>query len=69
MLVHIEVAAGFEFQIESAVVREQLEHVIEETDSRRNLVSAPALNRERELDVRLLAQPLDAALSHGLETP
>src|SRR6266404_4776048 len=69
MLVHVEVAASFEFQIEATMMREQLKHVIEKANAGRNLVSPMALDRERHLDVRLLAQAFDAALSHSLETP
>jgi hypothetical protein len=64
MLVDIEVAASFELEIEPAVMREQLEHVIEKTNSSRNLIVAAAFDRERHLYTRLLAHTLDAALSH-----
>jgi hypothetical protein len=33
MLVHIEIAASVDFEIERAVARNQFEHVIEEADS------------------------------------
>ena len=33
MLIDIEVALGFELQIEAAVMGEEFQHVIEETDS------------------------------------
>ena len=33
MLVHVEISFGFECEIESAVARDQIEHVIEEADA------------------------------------
>jgi hypothetical protein len=45
VLVDIEVALGFELEIEATVMGEEFQHVIEETDPSRNLVSTAAFNR------------------------
>ena len=42
-----------ELEIEAAVAREQLEHVIEEANARRDLVLARAVDGERQRDLRL----------------
>ena len=42
VLIDIEVAGRFQFQIEAAMVREQFQHVIEEADAGGDLVASPA---------------------------
>src|SRR5580698_3084273 len=52
VLIHIEIAIAFEVEIEGAVARKQLQHVIEEANTGRNLVTALAFNGEFKLDAR-----------------
>jgi hypothetical protein len=47
VLIHIQITHRRELQIESAVPREELQHVVKETNSRRNLILSAAFNRER----------------------
>jgi hypothetical protein len=51
VLIDIEIAASHDFQVESAVTREEFEHVIEETDSGGNVVFSPTLNGKGELNI------------------
>ena len=53
MLVHIEIAGALQLQIESAVPREQLQHVIEEANAGGDLVLAFAFDRQPDGDARL----------------
>ena len=53
VLVHVEIAVALEFEIECAVAREQLQHVIEEADAGGDLVLAAAFDRELDRDARL----------------
>src|SRR4029077_8367915 len=69
MLVHIEIAARLQSQIEAAVMREQFQHVIKEPDAGRHLVASSPFNRERDLNLRLFADPLDASFSHRCHAP
>ena len=43
VLIHIQIAVGFQLQIEAAVLGEQLQHVIEEADAGRDLDSGRGL--------------------------
>jgi hypothetical protein len=61
MLVDIEVAITFEFEIKGAMAREKLQHVIEETDAGGYLVAALAFDGEMDEDARLGGVALDDA--------
>src|SRR4051794_32484111 len=65
MLVDIEVATSFEFEIKSAVFCEQFEHVVEEANSGRDFVSPRAIQPQMTSDLRLFRISLDFCLSHG----
>ena len=54
MLVHVEVAAGDEFQIEAAVARDLFEHVIEEADAGINVRLAASIEIELQTDIGFL---------------
>src|SRR5208337_3160040 len=64
VLIDIEVALGFELEIEATVMGEEFQHVIEETDSSRNLVPAAAFNDQHSADVGLLGGALNRGSSH-----
>src|SRR5450759_3847840 len=68
MLVHVEIAIGFDLQIETAVFGEQLEHMIEEADSGGDVVLAAAFDLQLAGDLRLLGVSLNGGGSH-LSTP
>src|SRR5262249_8331670 len=61
----VEIAVRLQRQIERAVPRDELEHVIEEADSRGNLVAAPALDRELQPDRRLARLAPDYRTAHN----
>ena len=46
VLIHIEIAVALQLQIEGAVPRKQLQHVIEEANAGRDLVPALAFDRQ-----------------------
>ena len=51
-------------QIERAVAREQLEHVIEKADAGPHLIPALAVEAERQRDLRLGRPPIDYRAAH-----
>jgi len=54
MLVHIEITAGVHVEVKRAVARNQLEHVVEEADSRGDArLSAPSRFSLRRMSVSL----------------
>ena len=61
MLIDVEIAGGFHLQIEAAVPRDQIEHVIEKANAGVVLVVALAVERQRDLDLRFLGPPIDHA--------
>jgi hypothetical protein len=50
MLVHIQVAARAEIEIEAAMTREKLQHVIEKANAGGDVVAALAIKREADAD-------------------
>jgi hypothetical protein len=65
MLIDIQVAIAFQLQIEGAMTRKQLKHVIEETDARADLVPAATLDRKLEGDARLRCVSLELSRPQG----
>ena len=65
MLVHIQIAVGVQLQIKAAMLGEQLQHVIEETNAGRDLVSAAPFDRQAAADLRFFGVALDGGLSHS----
>src|SRR5262249_42758088 len=59
VLVDVEVALSVEFQVESAVLGEQLQHVIKETNARRDFIAALTLQAKASADARLFRVALD----------
>ena len=51
MLIDVEIALGLDPQVEAAVAREELQHVIEEPDAGRDVVPAPPVEDERQADL------------------
>jgi hypothetical protein len=68
VLIDVEIAARFEFQVEPAVLGEQFQHVVEEPYARRNLVPPAALDAELGADLRLFRVALDARGSHRMNS-
>src|SRR5581483_9012083 len=64
VLIDIEIALGVERQIERAVPREQLQHVIEEADAGADLIPAAAFNRQLQADLRFFGLALNYASAH-----
>ena len=51
VLIDVEVAGGGDRQVERAVTREQLEHVVEEPDAGADVVAAAAVERQLEMNL------------------
>jgi PHP family Zn ribbon phosphoesterase len=51
MLINVQITFGFEIQIEAAVPRKKLQHVIEEANARRDLVRAGAVQIQAGADI------------------
>ena len=64
MLIDVEVARRVDAQVERAVARKQLEHVIEKADPRPYLITALTFERQRQGDLRLGRISLDYRAAH-----
>jgi hypothetical protein len=53
VLIYVEVAVAFEFEIEGAMAREEFKHVIEEANAGGDFVLTGAFDRQLDGDVRL----------------
>src|SRR5271166_5791864 len=66
MLVHVEVALRSQLQVERAVARHQLKHVIEEADSAADLGAAAAFDGERNANVGLVRLAVNVSAPHAV---
>ena len=66
MLIYIQIAFAGEFEIEAAMLGEELEHVIEEANAGGDFVSAGAFEAELAFDLSFLGIALDFRLSHNM---
>src|SRR5438445_3470751 len=66
MLVDIEIAIGLEREIEATMLREQLQHVIEEADSGGDPVVSAVFDLELAGDLRLPGVTLHGGGSHRM---
>ena len=64
VLIDVEISVGFEVEVEAAVLREKLEHVVEETNAGRDFVASPAVNAQARLDPSFLGIATNLGLSH-----
>ena len=69
VLVHIEIAIGFQLEVEAAVLREQLQHVIEEADAGRDLIASAAFDAQFGGDARLFGVAFDFSGSRQSRPP
>ena len=65
VLIDVEIAVRVDAQIERAVAREQLEHVIEESDAGRDVVPASAVEFDPHPDLRLRRPSVDQGAAHS----
>src|SRR5580658_5499455 len=65
VLIDVQIAIAVHRQIKSAVLGKQFQHVIEKTDSSRNVVTPTSLNLQTRLDTSLLGVPFDRRLPHS----
>lgn len=54
VLIHVKVAGSIEPQVETAMARHQIKHVIEKRNSRGNFGFAPAIEIQVQVDLRFL---------------
>src|SRR5581483_9613259 len=64
VLVDIEIAVYFQVEIKAAMVSKQLQHVVEETNARRDAVPATAVNAQRQANVGLLRPAMHGRFPH-----
>lgn len=65
VLVNVEIAGTAQLQIESTMAREELKHVIEETDPGCDFVLAGAFESERDANVRFVRLAVQFGFAHG----
>jgi hypothetical protein len=63
--VDVEVARRRDRQVEAAMPREQLEHVIEEADAGPHLVAAAAVEIDLQPDLRFRGPPVNSRATQG----
>src|SRR5208283_4738198 len=66
MLVHVQIAVRLQLQVESAVARNQLQHMVEKTDSAADLGATVAFNRHRNADVGFFGLAMNAGVPHAV---
>ena len=59
MLVHVEIAAGVQLQIERAVARNEFEHVVEEANSCGDAGFSTAIQIQLQMNVRFVCLAMD----------
>src|SRR5437773_4483960 len=64
MLIDIEVTPRADFEIEGAMPRSELEHVVQKPDARTNVVPALALNADSDTNVRFACPPFNYGTAH-----
>ena len=64
VLVDVEIALGLEREIETAMLREKLEHVIEESNTGRDIVASTPFDLESRVNLRLLRVAHDLCRPH-----
>ncbi len=64
MLIDVEIAGGFQLQVEAAVLGEQLQHVIEEADAGGDFVAAAPFERQAPADLRFFRIAFNGRASH-----
>src|ERR1700761_4749742 len=64
MLVHVQIAARRKLQIECAMFRKQLQHVVQEANPGRNLVTSAPFDAQRARYLSLSRISLDPCFSH-----
>ncbi len=65
VLIDVEIAARSDLQIERAVAREELEHMIEKADTGTHVVTAFAFERQRQPDLGFSRAPIDYRAAHS----
>src|SRR5204863_4156958 len=65
MLIDVEVAGGLDLEIEPAMARDQLQHVIEKADPGVDPVASPAVERQPQRDIRLSRAAADYGAAHS----
>src|SRR5262249_53544908 len=64
MLIDIEVARRVEGQIERAVAREELQHMVKKTDARANSITPSPVEDQRHANARLRRLSIDYGAAH-----
>src|SRR5208283_4708727 len=66
VLVHVEIAVRMKLQVERAVARNQLQHVIEKTDSAADLGATSTFDRQHNANVGFIGLAMNAGAPHAV---
>jgi hypothetical protein len=69
VLIDVEIALRRKFEVEGAMLREKLQHVIEEADAGGDLIAAPAFDAQFAADLRFFGIALEFSCSGQLRPP
>jgi propanediol utilization protein len=64
MKIDVQIAFRLHCDVDARVARQQIEHVVEEADARRNIRRALAVEIDRDLDIGLFRLALHCAFAH-----
>jgi hypothetical protein len=64
MLIDVEIAVSLDREVERAMAREELEHVIEEADAGRDGIAPSTFDRQLQQDLRLGRLTVDYRAAH-----
>src|SRR5260370_25512688 len=64
VLVDVKVAFGHDLQVHGSMTRDQVQHVVEKTNARRDIGAAPPIQIQANLDIRLLRRTMNTGASH-----
>src|SRR5271165_4339509 len=65
VLVHVEIAVRLQLQVERAVARNQLQHMVEKTDSAADLGATVAFDGQRNANVGFIGLAMNAGAPHA----
>src|SRR5271166_5994435 len=66
VLVHVEIAVRLQLQVERAVARNQLQHMVEKTDSAADLGATVAFDGQRDANVGFFGLAMNAGVPHAV---
>jgi hypothetical protein len=65
VMINVQIALGFDRDVDARVPREQIEHVVEKANAGRDRRATDAIEIDFDLNVGFLGLSLDGALAHA----